>query len=217
MGELLSYDPASHRKAESLLRDGIGRLAPLVAREPEWERAHVALASCHGGLANLLSGERRYAEAAREWEQVVAMSKPDEKLQHKFMLALALARTGEHQKAWKVVEELRPSLGNRPAVYHFHLAVVCSLCAGAAEKDPGLSANDRPAACEKYGRAGVEIQRDALQLLPIAKRPAAIVAQQTDPDMAPLRRRADFQALSTTKSPTGAINSGAASAPRGSK
>jgi hypothetical protein len=216
-GVCLSFDPASHDRAGSLLREAIGRLAPILKREPEWDRARFALSCCHGALAELLSREHRYPEAAHEWEQVVSIEKPDEGMLHSFMLALALARAKEHQKAWKVVAALRPSLGKHPADYHFHLAVVCSLCLDAAGKDSGLSVKDRSGVCEKYGLAGVKILRDAFELLPIAKLDEGIASQQADPDMAPLRRRADFQALIAGLLRTTKINSGAASAHPGNK
>jgi hypothetical protein len=216
-GVFLSFDQASHRKAETLLRDAIARLTPILKREPAWDRARLALSSAHGRLAELLGAEQRYAESAREWEQVVSSAQLDQKTLHQFMLAQALARAGEHQKAWKLVLELRPALGKLPADYHVHLALVCSICSGAAEKDTEMSAKDRAAACEKYGRAGIEILRGALQLVEIVKQPALIAAQELDPEMAPLRRRADWKALITTSSPAEKINSGAASALPGNK
>jgi tRNA A-37 threonylcarbamoyl transferase component Bud32 len=216
-GIFLSYDPASRRKAETLLREAIGRLAPMVEREPEWERAHTALSCSHGGLAELFNAERRYTEAAREWEQVVSTANSDQKLHAQFMLALALTRAGEHQKAWKLAEALRPLLSKLPADYHFHLPIVCSGCLGAAEKDPGLSAEERSAICSRYASAGVELFRDALEIVPAADRPARLAAQQLDVDMAPLRHRAEFQALVATYSSAGKLIPGAGSAPRGNK
>ncbi len=37
-GDFLSYDPASRRKAETLVAEAVARLGPVVAREPEWDR-----------------------------------------------------------------------------------------------------------------------------------------------------------------------------------
>jgi hypothetical protein len=216
-GIFLSYDPPARRKAETLLREAITRSGPIVEREPGWERAHTALSCSHGGLAELMNAERRYTEAAREWEQVVSTANSDQKLHARFMLALALTRAGEHQKAGQLVEALRPSLSKLPADYHFHLAIVCSACLGAAEKDPGLSAEERSALCSRYGLAGVEILREALELVPTADRPARLAAQQQDPAMAPLRSRADFRALTTTNSQASKVTPGAASAPPGNK
>jgi hypothetical protein len=194
-GDFLRFDPASHSKAENLLAQAIEHLAPIVEREPEWSSARMALLNSHGALAALREADGRYVEAAREREKVVAISKPENKEEAQFFLAMALARAGEHRKAWSFVVALRPSLTKRPADYHFHLAVVCSVCAGAAEKDPGLSPEDHARLGSIYGAAGVELLRDALALLPEAERTERRLAQLGDPDMAPIRPRADFQAL----------------------
>lgn len=200
----LSYDPASRRKAENLYAEAVARLGPVVAREPEWDQARTTLVTCHAALAELLDKEGRHAEAARHREQEVAIAKPGEKEYHQFFLATALARAGEHQKAWNLVEVLRPCLTKRPVVYHFQLAIVCSVCLGAAEKDRGLSVQDRTATCSRYAVAAVELLRHALELVPPADRPATVLAQFGDRDMAALRRRPEFQAFIAENAKAGA-------------
>ncbi|MGO9922044.1 MAG: protein kinase domain-containing protein [Isosphaeraceae bacterium] len=216
-GDFLSYDLASRRKAETLLAEAVARLGPVVAREPEWDRARSALVTCHAKLAELLGKEGRHAEAARQQEQVVAIAKPDEKEHYQFFLAKALARAGEHQKAWNIVEVLRPCLTKRPVVYHFQLAFVCSICLGAAEKDPGLSTQDRAEICSRYAVAAIELLRHALERLPVADRLAVRLAQFGDRDMAELRRRPEFQAFIAESAKADAARPGAALAPRGNK
>ncbi len=179
--------------------------------------AHSALVTCHAKLAELLGWEGRHAEAARHREQEVAIAKSDEREHHQFFLALALARAGEHRKAWSLVELLRPSLGKRPAVYHFQLAAICSICLGAAEKDPGLSAQDRTVICSRYAVAAVELLRHALELVPAAERPTAGLAQFGGRDMAALRRRPEFQAFIADSAKAEAAKPGAGSAPPGNK
>ena len=216
-GVFLSYDPPSRRKAESLFTEAIGHLAPIVAREPEWDRARMALCKCHGGLAQLYAVEGRHAPAARQWEHHVAIAGRDDKEYAQFFLAMALARAGEHRKAWSFVQQLRPSLVKRPAEFHTHLAVVSSLCLGAAENDPALAALDRARVCSDYAVAGVELLRQAFALVPGPERPAMRSAQLLDPDMKPLRRRPDFQALLAETAPAPKPSHGGASAPAGNK
>ena len=216
-GVCLSYDPASRGKAETLLKEAIGQFAPIVDREPGWDRARMALGKCHGGLAVLYGVEGRYAQAARQWEQVITLADPDKKEYNQFFLAMALAQAGEHRKAWSLVQTLRPSLVKRPADFHFHLAVVSSLCIAAAENDLPLSAEDRARACSLYGVAGVDLLRHALELVPEAKRAAMRSAQMNDADMAPLRRRADCRALLGEISPAAKPSGGDASMPGGNK
>ena len=131
----------------------------------------MALGKCHGALATLHGVEGRYALAARQWEQMLTLADPDKKEYIQFFLALALARAGEHRKAWGLVQTLRPSLVKRPAGYHFHLVVVSSLCIAAAENDPALLAEDRARACSDFGVAGVDLLRHALQLVPAPNAP----------------------------------------------
>ncbi len=133
-GDFLRFNPAAHATAETLLTQAIEHLAPIVDREPAWDDARSALLNSHGALAALCEADGRYAEAARQREEAVAVSKPDDKEEAQFYLAMALARAGEHRKAWSLVAALRPTLAKRPAEYHFHLALVCSVCLARRKK-----------------------------------------------------------------------------------
>jgi hypothetical protein len=177
----------------------------------------MALRNCRGGLADLYAKEGRYSESARQWEQILAISDPDKKEDTQFFVAMALARAGEHRKAWGLVQTLRPSLVKRPAAYHFHLVVVTSLCIAAAEQGPALSAEDRARACSDFGVAGVDLLRHALQLVPEPERAARRSALLIDADMAPLCRRADVKALLADTGPARKPTRGDASVPGGNK
>jgi hypothetical protein len=114
---------------------------------------------------------------------------------------MTLAHAGEHRKAWSLVQALRPSLAKRPADYQFHLAAVSSVCLGAAEKDSALSAEDRAKRCASYEAAGVEFLAQAFARVSEPDRSKWLSAELADPDLAPLRRRADFQAIAGQAKP----------------
>jgi hypothetical protein len=212
-----SFKPASYKQAESLLTEAIGRLQPLLAREPSWRRAREHLLNSHGAFAQLRERQSRHAEAAREWEQVVSLAQGEQKEHHQFFLALALARAGEHRKAWEMVQSLKPSLSKRPGDYHSHLALVCSVCLAAVEKEKGLSGQERAALVSKYGDEAVALHRQAFALVPAAERPEWRATLRKDERLAPLHRRSDFQALIAEPNGDSRLSPAGALAPPGNK
>jgi hypothetical protein len=216
-GIFCSHDPALRKEAGEHLAEAIERLRPVVEREPSWSQARMALYSGHGGMANWLDGEKRHAEAARHWEQVVSLAEPDQKEHLRFLLALAQARGGDHRKAWSLVESLEPSLDRLALDYAYQLAVVCSRCLGAADGDPSLSPADRAALRARYGDKGATLIRRCLERTPAADLAAQRQLWRQDKDLAPLQRRADVRALLADSQPVPAVKSSDASTPRGSK
>jgi serine/threonine-protein kinase len=194
-GVNLSFDPASYEKAGSLLTEAIAQLRPILDREPRWDRVRDHLLNSHGALAQLRERQGRHAEAARQWERVVSLAGPERREHFQFFLTIALARSGDHRKAWSMVHALKPSLGKLPVGYHFHLAWVCSICIGAAENDKTLSAGERAALRSHYGDEGIALLRRALELVPAADRPARRASIRQDDAMAALRQRADYRQL----------------------
>jgi hypothetical protein len=216
-GIFCSDDPASRKEAGEHLAEAIERLRPLVEREPSWTQARMVLYNGHGGMAQWLAGENRHADAARHWEQVVSLAEPGMKEHQRFFLALAQARGGDHRKAWALVQSLEPSLDRLALDYAYQLAVVCSRCLGAADRDPSLSVADRAALRARYGDKGATLIRRCVERTPAADLSAQRQQWRQDPDLAPLRRRDDVQALLADPQPVPAVKSSAASTPRGSK
>jgi hypothetical protein len=216
-GIFCSFDPALRKEAEEHLAEAIERLRPVVEREPSWTQARMFLYNGHGGMAQWLEGEDRHAEAARHWEQVVSLAEPGQKEHLQFFLTLALARGGEHRKAWALVQSLEPSLDRLALDYAYQLTKVCSTCLGAADEDPSLSAADRTALQSRYGDKGAALIRRCLERTPAADLSAQRQQWRQDKDLTPLQRRADVQALLADSRPVPAVKSSDASTPRGSK
>ncbi len=191
----LTYNPAARPKAESLIHEAIGVFTPIVNHEPDWDLARRGLPNSLGALAQMRMEQRRFGEAVRLHEERLMICAPDQKEHLQFFLAMALAKANEHQKAWSLIQTLRPGLSRRPADYHVHLATVCSGCIKAAENDSALSTADRAKICSVYGSAGVELLREALSITPESNRDELLRTQCEEPDMAPLRRQTGFPSI----------------------
>ena len=100
-------------------------------------------------------------------------------------------RKGDHAGAARLAEEearATPGL----ATDRYNAACHLARCVAAAEQDVRLPPAERKAAAEKYARRAVELLAEA--------RKAGVATPsmlQTDPDLAPIRARADFQRLAT--------------------
>jgi tetratricopeptide (TPR) repeat protein len=202
----LSYQQSEPGRVESLFVEAIDRLSALVKREPEWGLPREELCRALGGRAQWLESVGRLTEAVKDCERVVELADPAKKDHHRFFVALARVRAGDHRGAWDLVRTLNPSLAGRPTDYHFHLATVCSLAATAAEADRSLPPSERTALAASYAQEAVDILRRAWAVTPEAERPALREWLRTDEAMDPVRRLPEVKVLLDAET-----------APRGSK
>jgi tetratricopeptide (TPR) repeat protein len=122
--------------------DGIERIDPYVNTEPNDAGARRIALSLHGNRALALSGGRRHAESARDWEQVIRLADQPAPLAYRLLLAIEVARNRERGRALGYVQELKSSDGiARDDCYN--VACVHALCAAAARADNGLRPEQR--------------------------------------------------------------------------
>jgi hypothetical protein len=170
-------------------------MTPLLEREPGLSVLRSELLNAHGGRAQFLEKENRYADAIPDWERVVGLSGAKQKEGYQVSLAYARVRAGEHRKAWKLVETLRPHIDQRSPVERYNLACVCGLAVQAAENDKLLTREERATLAEHYGREGVSLLCRLLKSLPRTEVAAWRNQASEDSDIAPLRSRPDFPDL----------------------
>ena len=216
-GVCLTYNPAARAKAETLINEAIDIFFPIVNHEPDWDLARRGLHNGLGALAQMRHGARPFRRGSASARRTFEGLAPDQKEQVQFFLAMALARANEHQKAWGLVQTLRPGLSKWPTDYHMHLATVCSFCIKAAEGDTAISTADRAKICSDYGSAGVELFGGGpVHHARIAAR-RAFGAECEEPDMAPLRRQTGFRSILAGSLATKNANPHAARAPAGNR
>jgi serine/threonine-protein kinase len=213
----LSSEPGSYAKAASLFEEALSILGSIVDREPDWSLARDHLSNCHGGLANLREREGRHADSARHWEQVVSLAASDQRQHHQFFLALALARAGEHRKAWNLLQLLRPSLAKLSVEYCVQLAQVGGACLEAIDSEKTLSPQERSVLHARYEQAALALVRQALELVSAEERAGWREQLRDAKELAGLRRLPEFHALVGKSNDSASLNPAGASTPPGNK
>jgi hypothetical protein len=170
-------------------------MTPLLEREPGVSLLRSELRNAHGGRAELLEKEKRYADAIPDWEQVIRLSDGKKKEGYQVNLAYARVRAGEHRKAWTVFETLRPHIEQKSTVERYNLACVCGLAVQAVENDKLLTREERATLADNYGREGIFLLGSLFKALP--KTEVADWRKQAsgDSDIDSLRSRPDFPDL----------------------
>jgi serine/threonine protein kinase len=190
------------------LLNGTGKSAdalPLVARAVELAEAArakepsdvaaVDLAfNAHGVRARVQGKLGHWAEAARDWDQVVALYRRGPvPLALRLERAVALARAGEHARAAAEAE----SLAKEPKISGdiiYNLACVQALAAAAARSDTRLSTAERQRTVEGDAAAAVRLLERA-RVAGFFKERAEVENLKTDPDLEALRPRDDYRML----------------------
>jgi tetratricopeptide (TPR) repeat protein len=149
-----AYVLASDTQAGSALADlakNVTMLERILNSEPNDANIRTALYRTYGTRAQILGRMNRHAEAAGDWERVVAQCPPTERDYNRLFLAEALARAGDHRRAITVTEESLAALPAKPAWEQlYHLAGVCGLALTAIEADQNLASDERD---ERMARA----------------------------------------------------------------
>ena len=189
----LAEAEAAYRRSEEVL-------TPLARANPGLPYIRRDLASSCLELGQVLDARGRageadafFARALELWQELArqAPQVPDYQagLRHTG-IALRL-RKGDHAGAARLAEEearATPGL----ATDRYNAACHLARCVAAAEQDVRLPPAERKAAAEKYARRAVELLAEACKAG--VATPSML---QTDPDLAPIRARADFQKLAT--------------------
>jgi hypothetical protein len=94
----LTYQPGGRERAEALLAEAIGRVTPLLEREPDLTQARDLLYRLHGALAQSLETHGRFADALTHRARALSLMTNTAERDHlRFLQALTLDRAGDHR------------------------------------------------------------------------------------------------------------------------
>jgi hypothetical protein len=94
----LTYQPGGRERAEALLAEAIGRVTPLLEREPDLAQARDLLYRLHGALTQSLETDGRFADALTHRARALSLMTNTAERDHlRFFQALTLARAGDHR------------------------------------------------------------------------------------------------------------------------
>jgi tetratricopeptide (TPR) repeat protein len=131
------------------------------------------------GRAHALERLNRHAEALPDWDQTVELSEPKQRPGLRASRAEARLRAGQVDSAVAEVAELTKLKWNHVGLYNF-----ACIYAVASAKDQARQ--------DEYARRAMDLLRQAVQA-----GYQDVAHLQQDPDLDPLRPRADFQKLLT--------------------
>jgi serine/threonine-protein kinase len=189
-------------EAERAYRSALELHQGLVDEFPEVPAYQSELGNDLAHLARLLGGQGRLADARREAERAVRHQLTALKLlpghpgfthslaNHYSILAETLVRLGDHGAAVQVAVELPRCLPTREPAYR-QAAGFLARCMPLAEQDQALPQEKREALAKAYADQALALLRQGLLHKP---NPDAD-RLKTDPHLAALRPRADFQKL----------------------
>jgi serine/threonine-protein kinase len=160
---------------------GIGTLESVLARHPGHQAAQYALGSAHQYRAQALGKFGRHAEALRDWDRAVALGEPSAQAERRLARADALARAGEPARAVADAEALAGAR-DAPAGTLYDAACVYALASAAPPAGAALA--------DRYAARAVELLRQSF-----VKGHTDVAHMLQDADLDPLRRRADYAAL----------------------
>jgi serine/threonine protein kinase len=179
---------ALQRASEGVdLAEGVLRL------EPQHTVARQRVYASHGTRALVNEQLGHYSEAIRDWDRVIELSSEPVRSEQRAIRAADLVRAGEHGRAAAEAKTLAemPKVSNEILYY---LTGVYMLAIGSARSDRRLSSAEQAATVERYAVAAVALlgRLKAAGYFQSAER---LKELRTDPDLQPLRGRADFQKL----------------------
>jgi len=180
-------------EAEQRLTQAIGLADAALAREPQLEEARVRAANTHGMRAQLYEALGRWADSAKDWDHVVALSQGPNAWLPRALRAVALARAGDHARAAAGALALEQD----PAITPDGLAALAGVYAvsvGRVRKDARLAPAERDALAEKYAVSAVAVLRK-LQGQGYFQDTGHALNLVIDWDLLPLLGRPDFQRL----------------------
>jgi serine/threonine-protein kinase len=185
------------KDALAMLNKAVTLAEGVLRQEPQYGAARARTFQSHGRRAQINDALGRTADAVRDWERVVELDTTPQWWVHRVFLAQALARAAEHVRAAAEAKTLE----QEPAVTddgRFELARVYVLSLAPARADPRLSPQEQSVRAEGYAARAVALLR-RLHAAGYFKEPGHAELLRTDPDLAPLRGRADFRNLEGSK------------------
>jgi tetratricopeptide (TPR) repeat protein/tRNA A-37 threonylcarbamoyl transferase component Bud32 len=191
LGSVLT-DGGQLQKALEWFDQSVQGLEAVVQKEPRQVEAKAYLRNAHQGRAETLSHLGRHAQAVRDWDRALELDDGPNRPPFRLARALAVARAGEHARAVAEANDL--AQGKPPpspdAIYD--LACVGSLAVAAAAADGKLLPAERDKLTQQYATQALALLARASEK-GLFQNAAQVERLKKDPDLAPLRSRADFQ------------------------
>jgi serine/threonine protein kinase/tetratricopeptide (TPR) repeat protein len=176
----------------------IAALEAVLRRDARHTTAREFLRNSYNARAEALSRLGRHAEALADCDRARPLDDDAGHEDCRRILALVLARAGDHRRAAAEAEALagsgKPAGVTRPGSRDYALARALSRAARAAGEDAGLAPPDRAALAGRHAARAARLLGQARAAGYFAN-PYDLIALNREPDFDPLRPRADFQAL----------------------
>jgi tetratricopeptide (TPR) repeat protein len=164
----------------------VATFEPMLREHPEDSGARTDLINAFGARANTNTALGRHGESLADWEQVIALSKPEAIEALRFHVCLARARAGDHARASSELAAWAKGKKTEAAdLYNF--ACIYSLCSAAAQKDSSLSEDRRREQSNRYAETALNYLEQS--------RAAGMFQTQADQDL--LRTDSDLEAVRT--------------------
>jgi serine/threonine protein kinase/tetratricopeptide (TPR) repeat protein len=159
----------------------VATLKPLADRKPPAADARLFLRNAHSNRAGALMALERYREAIPDWDVSHDLSDERDRWTYRLGRLEALARAGEHAGATAAADTAARA-DEATAGVLYDAACIHALSAVAAGPDKAVA--------ERYAGRAVELLRQA-----VGKGYQDVGHLKKDPDLDPLRSRADFKKL----------------------
>jgi tetratricopeptide (TPR) repeat protein len=177
---------------------GLALVEDALKREPGHTELRYNALNMHGSRANLFTSLGRHAEAVADWDRVLELNDiPEDRLAYRLSRIMALIRTADYARGVAEAEDLAglqsasiPMIG--ADLYNY--ACVFGLASTAASNDKSLEPAERKGRGDSYAGSALRWLERAAEagFLNDAKN---CEHARSDPDLAPLHGRAEFEKL----------------------
>lgn len=171
--------------------EAIATLKVVLKHKQPDTRARFFLRDTYRNRAICLRKLDRHSDALADWNEVLELTDPKDRLSFRVQKALCLARAKDHVDASKLADELQAAT-NTTAGNTYDLACVHAISLGAVSADIKLTAKEKQALQAKYAQLALAMLARAKSAGHF-KNAANIKLLKQDKDLAPLRSRADFK------------------------
>lgn len=185
-----------HERALPWYQQAILALREALESSPPDAYASRYLMNSLAGRATSYHGLNRHAEAAADWQDLLALDPASGKIRFRLARSLAeLVRSGDHRQATRMVRVARETVDARDDPrWLYNLACICSLASAAAVSDETLSDHQQTELSEQYGKEAVDLLQSA-RAVGLLQSDWADGQLEEDPDLDTIRSREDFRAL----------------------
>ncbi len=199
LGTVYKDRPATLDKAEAVQQQALAIFEKLAKEHKDVPEYAYGWGRCYSETARTADRAGRFEVALARHDQSIEIM--EELLGKGFLRArpmllsargyraLTLAKKGDHARATGEAEAVARQK-DLEAVHVYNIACAFSLSSAAAERDPSLSATDRMQLRVIYANRAIDFLGRA-----IAKGYVHLAVMKDDPDLQPLRARADFKKL----------------------